>query len=286
MNCLICQGPSERIFQKSGYWIRECRNCHHRFAEITPTNDHAHQIYQDDYFMGGAAGYPDYLGEAKIISAYGRRYALMLEKFMNPGVVLDVGAAAGFFLKGFQQMGWHGIGLEPNLSMAEYGRTHFNLQIENETLEHFSSTQQFDLLSMIQVIPHFFSLRQALQNAEKVTKPGGFWLIETWNRQSWIARLLDSHWHEYSPPSVLHWFSPEGLKLLVSQFGFSEIARGHPAKRISGAHAKSLLEYAMQGCRFGWLSGALKFIPDRLVIPYPSFDLFWILFQKNANSNL
>ena len=168
--------------------------------------------------------------------------------------------------------------------MAEYGRTHLGLQIESGSLEQFSSNQQFDLVSMIQVLPHFFDLRQALQKAADVTKPGGFWLIETWDRGSWIARLLGRNWHEYSPPSVLHWFSPAGLNLLVAQFGFSEVARGRPVKRISGAHAKHLLGHTLNNTPLSWLQGGLKIIPDHLDIPYPSCDLFWILFQKNTNS--
>jgi SAM-dependent methyltransferase len=285
MNCPICQNLSDRIFQKDGYWILECKSCHHRYAEMTPSADHSHQIYQDAYFNGGAAGYPDYLNEEKILTTHGRRYSLILKEFTAPGTLLDVGTAAGFILKGFQECGWQGIGLEPNSSMADYGRTHLGLQIESGNLEQFSSDQQFDLVNMIQVIAHFFDLRQALRKAADTTKPGGFWLIETWDRESWIARSLGRYWHEYSPPSVLHWFSPTDLNLLVAQFGFSEVARGRPLKRLSGAHAKSLLGHKLQNSPFGWLRGGLRAIPDHLVIPYPTFDLFWILFQKSTNSD-
>jgi SAM-dependent methyltransferase len=285
MNCLICQNPSERIFEKDGFWICECKSCHHRYAEITPSADHPHEIYQDEYFLGGADGYPDYLSEANILSTYGRRYSHILKKFTTPGTLLDVGTAAGFILKGFQESGWRGIGLEPNSSMAEYGRTHFGLQIESGSLEQFSSSQRFDLVSMIQVIAHFFDIRQALQKAAEATKSGGFWLIETWDRESWVARRFGRYWHEYSPPSVLHWFSPAGLNLLVAQFGFSEVARGHPAKRISGAHAKFILGHKLQNSLLRWARGGLKILPDHIVIPYPTFDLFWILFQKSINSD-
>ena len=175
--------------------------------------------------------------------------------------------------------------MEPNSSIASYGRTHLGLQIETGNLEQFSSNQQFDLVSMIQVIAHFFDIRQALQKAAEVTQPGGFWLIESWNRESWIARVLGQHWHEYSPPSVLHYFSPAGLNRLVAQFGFTEVARGRPVKRINGAHAKSLLEYKLQNSPLAWSLGGLKIIPDDVVIPYPTFDLFWILFQKSAGTD-
>lgn len=285
MNCPICQNPSDRVFQKDGYWIRECKSCHHRYAEITPSAAHPQQIYPDEYFKGGAAGYPDYLSEAKILSIHGRRCGIMLKKYTTPGILLDIGAAAGFILKGFQESGWRGIGLEPNSSMAEYGRTHLGLQIESGSLEQFSSSQQYDLVSMIQVIAHFYDIRQALQKAADVTRLSGFWLIETWDRESWVARCLGRYWHEYTPPGVLHWFSPAGLNLLVAQFGFSEVARGRPIKCISGAHVKSLLWHTLQNSSLGWSRCGLKIVPDHLVIPYPTFDLFWMLFQKSTNSN-
>jgi SAM-dependent methyltransferase len=285
MDCPICYNPTRHVFQKYWYWICECVNCHHRTVEMTPSSEHTNQIYQDEYFKGAPAGYPDYLGEERILLEHGRRYGNLLKQYTEPGIILDVGAAAGFLLKGFQESGWQGIGLEPNSSMASYGRANLGLQMETGSLENFSSSRRFDLVSMIQVIAHFSDIRQALQNAAEVTRNGGFWLIETWDRASWIARVLGEHWHEYSPPSVLHWFSPSGLNRLVAQYGFSEVARGHPEKRINGAHAKYLLEEKLQSLPRGLLQGALKIIPDQLAIPYPTFDLFWMLFQKNAHSD-
>ena len=284
MDCPICQNLSDRIFQKNGFWIRECKSCHHRYTEITPSGDHPEQIYQDDYFFGGADGYPDYLAEAKILSAHGKRYGNLLKKFTSPGTLLDVGAAAGFILKGFQETGWQGVGVEPNFSMAEYARTQLGIQMITGSLEQLPSGQQFDLVSMIQVVAHFYDLRQALQKAADVTKLGGFWLIETWDRASWAARLFGKNWQEYTPPGVLHWFSPAGIKQLANQFGFVEVARGRPAKYISGMHAKSLFRYSLQAPRLGWLRDMINIIPDQLVIPYPPVDLFWILLQKNKNA--
>ncbi len=283
MNCPICQSPSDRIFQIDGFWILECKSCYHRYAEIIASNDHIDQVYQDEYFKGGAAGYMDYLSEANILTSHGRRYGLILSKYTPPGMLLDVGTAAGFTLKGLLESGWRGIGLEPNLSMVEYGRTHLDLQIECGSLEQFSTNQKFDVVVMIQVISHFYDIRQALQKAANITNPGGFWLIEMWDRESWVARILGKYWHEYSPPSVLQWFSPTGLKHLVAQFGFSEIARGRPKKFINSAHAKSLLKYKLQNSALGWLQRGLAIVPDHLIFPYPTFDLYWFLFQKNPN---
>lgn len=196
--------------------------------------------------------------------------------------MLDVGAAAGFILKGFQAYGWSVTGIEPNPHMAEYARTQLGLQMQTGTLEQHHSSECYDLISMIQVVSHFYDVRQALQAATALTRPGGFWLIETWNRNSWAARAFGPHWQEYSPPSVLHWFSTEGLRHLAAQFGFSEVARGKSLKWVSSEHAKSLLRYKLEDSRQKrFISSLVGLIPRRLALPYPGDDLFWALYQRS-----
>lgn len=281
MECPICQGVSTRLFSQYGYWIRQCQKCGFQFAELTPSKQHTQQVYSDEYFQGGKAGYPDYLKEATLLRNRGRYYSRILKRYLQPETILDVGAAAGFILQGFLDSGWQGKGLEPNPSMAYYGSKHLGLDIEVGTLENFSSEQRYQVISMIQLVAHFGNLQTAFQVAAQVTQPQGFWLIETWNRRSLTAKVMGKHWHEYSPPSVLHWFSPQDLQSLAQQFGFREIARGRPLKLINGAHAKSLLQYKLQESSLGrLLYPILKIIPDSLTIPYPAEDLFYVLFQK------
>ena len=278
VTCPICGGVSPRLFMSHDYWIRDCRICPHRFAEIAPVANHVETTYDDHYFFGGGAGYQNYLVESQLLIEQGRRYGRLVAKHAGPGSVLDVGAAAGFLLEGYRQSGWRGAGIEPNPRLAEWARTNFTLPVTNGTLEDFRSEERFDLISIIQVVAHFVDPLKALRAADAVTRPGGFWLIETWNFVSWTSRLFGRNWHEYSPPSVLHWFCPQGLQRLAGEFGFREIARGRPAKWISGEHAKSLLTYKLGS---GLARGlAARVIPNRLSIPYPAEDLFWSLFQK------
>jgi 2-polyprenyl-3-methyl-5-hydroxy-6-metoxy-1,4-benzoquinol methylase len=279
--CPLCGQSSQRQFQKHGYWIRDCKNCKHRFAELQTSHNHAIATYSDSYFTGGGAGYPNYLAEATLLRQQGQRYAKLLNRYISPGIMLDVGAAAGFILQGFADYGWQGQGIEPNPSMAHHAQHTLALSVAVGTLEELQPSGPFDLVTAIQVVAHFFDIQQAFSRASQQTKSGGFWLIETWNWQSWMAKLLGKNWHEYSPPSVLHWFSPNSLAQFAARYGFQEIARGHPAKYISGAHAKSLLRYKLNGLPVEKILGkAIALIPDQFLIPYPAEDLFWILLQK------
>ncbi len=286
MNCVVCKKSDiKKLFYKNNYWICACNTCDHRFVEFQNSPDHVKHVYDDVYFQDGGAGYPDYLGEQNILIKHGQRYARLLSQFMKPGEVLDVGAAAGFILKGFVNSGWLGMGIEPNQKMTAYGKMTFGLNIVAEPLEEFSSDHQFDLINMIQVIAHFYDLRKALQKSTTLIKADGCILIETWNKDSWLAKFLKSNWHEYNPPSVLNFFSPVSLRTIMAQFGFHQVAVGRPLKWISGRHAKSVIKYNLKTSRFTQLAADLvNVMPDQLTIPYPSADLFWALFKKHQYS--
>lgn len=275
MNCPLCGENSERVFEVHGFWLRDCAACRHRFTEISANEAHVSEVYDDSYFLGGAAGYMNYAQEAKMLRNRGRMYAKKLAKYVSKtGEMLDVGAAAGFILQGFADENWRGIGLEPNENIAAIGREKFNLKIRQGSLENYETTEKFDLISMIQVVAHFYDPRKAFEKAHSLLNENGFLLIETWNRDSFSAKIFGKNWHEYSPPSILQFFSEKGLSNFLEVIGFEKIVLGRPSKKISGAHAKSLLKYKIGDNFF------LKLIPDNFNFPYPSEDLFWALYRK------
>ena len=275
MKCPLCQSNSKFALEVKGFKLLDCKVCKHRFAALETNENHADTTYDDSYFNDGGAGYSNYSFEAESLRERGRMYARKIKKFTNKeGSVLDVGAAAGFILQGFIDEGWGGSGIEPNKKIAKIGREEFGLHIEQGTLENFKTDEKYDLISMVQVVAHFWDQQKAFENATDILNDNGLLLIETWNRESLTAKLFGKNWHEYSPPSVLHWFSLNGLTEFLKTLGFELIAKGRPRKNISGKHVKSLLEYRIGKNYF------LDLIPDRINIPYPSEDLFWALYRK------
>jgi len=274
MNCPLCGAASVTAFAVHGFDILDCSGCGHRFAAIEADELHVAANYDDTYFNGGGAGYSDYSAEADLLRSRGKMYADMIAKYAPAGKMLDVGAAAGYILRGFCDKGWMGTGLEPNPAMAAFGREHLGLDMRQGSLESFGAGERFDLISMIQVAAHFYDPATAFSNAKELLNDDGLLLIETWDRSSMSARIFGKNWHEYSPPSVLHWFSKDGLTAFLDGLGFERVAGGRPSKKISGGHVRSLLKYRL-GDNF-----LLKLIPEKVNFPYPSEDLFWALFRK------
>ena len=212
--------------------------------------------YDDEYFFGGGAGYADYLSESGLLIAHGERYARLLDRHNVPvGDMLDVGSAAGFVMRGFANRGWNPQGLEPNESMAGTATDAFGFPVRWGDLENFESATQFDLITMIQVVAHFHDVHAAMSAAARHTKNGGHWLIETWNHRSLTARLFGTQWHEYSPPSVLQWFSPASLTRLAAEYGMKVIALGRPPE-IHQGRARSIAS-GVSSCPVGMVELAV-----------------------------
>lgn len=282
-NIISCQEKRITCFEKNGYPVLQCEKCGHRFVKIQDTNNHLDKVYSDEYFFEGKDGYPNYLEEQDILYKYGVKYAKIVSKYVKPGNVLDTGCAAGFILKGFKDSGWNCYGIEPNETMAAYGKDKLDLNITVGSLETFTTNQKFDLVNMIQVIGHFYDIDKALVNTSALVKPGGFVLIESWNMKSMVARLMGKNWHEYSPPSVIHWFSDKTLEQLFKYYGFALVKKGFPSKRINVKHALSLMEDKTPNFIFKKkLVKLLNNSVGKLNVIYPPVDVKWYLFKKDT----
>lgn len=280
--CPICSSSADGAFECDGYPIHECKVCQHRFTPAPLSSSHVSDTYDDAYFFGGGAGYANYMSEEQLLLRHAQRYVDIIDQHATPGIMLDVGTAAGFTMEQFAASGWRTRGVEPNSKMAAIASERTGCDVRVGALESYDCDSPFDLITMIQVIAHFHDLNEAMHRAAALTRPGGFWLVETWNYRSLTARLFGRYWHEYSPPSVLHWFSPQSMTQLAHRHGMSTVARGRPKKRLDGAHAKSLLRYHCSQSAIGRLLRPLThLLPNKMQLLYPADDLFWILLRKD-----
>lgn len=283
--CVVCKSALKKIFTVNKYQIFECINCSHRQTFPLSSSGHVENIYCDQYFFEGGAGYPDYHREKEILEERGRKYAAILAaQGKHKGSLLDVGSAAGYMLKGFQDAGWEGTGIEPNKTMADYARKILGLNVINQSIENCKLDAQYDLVLLSQVINHLIDPDRALRDVLRCVRPQGYALVETFNYKSLTAKLMGKAWHCYIPPSVLHWFSPESLDLFFSNHGFNSVKRGRSLRKIKWAHAKAVLSHKLQEVPKGkWLVKPLDWLPDDITVLYPSEDLYYSLYRKRVS---
>jgi len=276
-----CKEKKTFLFEKNGYPIYECKKCGFRFSELKEVNNHLANVYSDDYFFAGGAGYPNYLDEKDQLYKSGIRYAKIVSKFTKPGKVLDVGCAAGFYLKGFEKAGWECVGLEPNDTVASYGRNELNLNIVTGDLETFQSEEKFDLINLIEVIGSFHDLNKAMLQVQNLVKNEGIVLVESWDHSSKVARFFGVSWHEYCPPSVINWYTNKTLAELFKFYGFDLVSKGRPSKKIKGSHALEIVAKNMPNFLFKKpIFNFFKYTIGKITLAYPPFDLKWYIFKK------
>ena len=280
--CPLCKSSSSVWRTLRDHLIEECGECRHRFTQSADCDSHIEQIYDDHYFTGGGAGYIDYLSQEELLRIRGQQYARMVARITRSrGTVLDVGAAAGFLLSGWLEDKWNGIGVEPNKSMAARAQNN-GMDVRCGTFEDmvFPEIGNIDCIAMVQVISHFLDPCRALEKSFALLKPGGTLLVETWNRSSLIARYSGERWHEYSPPSVLHWFTPDALHRAAFSQGFTHMKSARSLRIINVGHAKSLLDHVDKSMPYRIARFMLRFVPNWMNIPYPGDDLIWALYRK------
>jgi SAM-dependent methyltransferase len=280
--CIICHYKTRSHFLVRGYRLFVCKRCDYVFIDPTVARSlSSSSLFDDAYFTGGGAGYANYLAEGELLQAHGRRYGTLLAA---AGVrdVLDVGAAAGFILRGLQEAGLRGAGIEPNATMAGFAVRELALDVRSTTLERFDEcTRTFDAVVMLQVIDHVEDIRLAFERVARLTRSGGRCLIEFGNRASFTARLLRSAWHEYAPPSVQRVFSLRALERLLSDYGFRLNSTGRAEKYLRADHALALIEYKL-GPRLGHavVPHLARLMPPGARLRYPADDIVWAMFER------
>ncbi len=286
--CACCQQSLQPAFEVNRHQVMECSQCGHQQLIALETSAARRKliasIYDDRYFAGGGDGYPDYPAEEDQLQVRGSQYARVLRRHGHrQGRLLDVGCAAGFLLAGLTAEAttdFTGLGIDPNRTMVELGRKR-GLDLEVTTLEDLGAeTEPFDGALLVQVIAHFDRPQDALARLATRVKAGKPVLVETWDRHSVTARAFGKRWHEYSPPSVRHWFTRTSLDTLMTRTGFEHRASGRPSRRLRLAHAASLLGHKLGFARDGKLVAWTRRIPQWAWLPYPGDDLFWALYER------
>jgi SAM-dependent methyltransferase len=141
--------------------------------------------------------------------------------FARPGRVLDVGCAAGYFLRVMQEEGWQVTGLEPSDAirpMAEerIGRENVRAGLLGQVE---LAPRSFDLVTMWDVIEHVPDVVGAARAVRELLAPGGKFLIETQDVDSLAARVLGRRWQHYKHAEHIYHFQRETIAAVLERAG-------------------------------------------------------------------
>jgi len=186
-------------------------------------------FYDRQYFQSAdvSRGYDDYTslqaGLARTARGRLRRISRLLpptaETRGSPGRLLDLGCAAGYFLDEARRAGWQVRGVELSPYAAQRARER-GLDVTQAPLEQFPlPTASFDCVTLWDVLEHVRDPAGVLAGAARAVRPGGVLALSTGDVTSLCARLSGRHWHLFTLPEHLYFFSPQALRRLLERVG-------------------------------------------------------------------
>ncbi len=265
--CQVC-GSAERTlkFEDGPYRVYTCSAC--TFVYVTPrlTGQALLDVYNETYWKSDnpkVRGYADYASESALyLKTYKKRMKLVSKWLPKKGRILDVGCAAGYFLRIAQQHGHDVHGVELSEAIAQeaiqsLGKDRiYNGLLDDAVTARGWQDHSFDLITIWDVIEHVPEPQSLLASIKKLIKPGGKLLLETQNVNSRLANRLGKRWHHYKHDEHLYHFNPDTISRLLTDCGYEVLTCGS--------------SYAGKYVSFGFLAeraGRLGTIPGLLAKP-------------------
>jgi SAM-dependent methyltransferase len=138
------------------------------------------------------------------------------------GRLLDVGTAAGAFLKAASDAGWDATGIEPNGWLADWGREQYGVRIHVGSVDDVLLAGSFDVVTLWDVIEHTPDPLHVLTRVNALLRPGGLLVVNFPDIGSWIARALGRRWPFLSSVH-LYYFTRDTMAAALERAGFDTI---------------------------------------------------------------
>lgn len=274
--CAVCGSHEARPFMAHPpYAIVGCAGCGLRYLSPRPSPEAIAGLYAETYYHSADSvshGYSAYTAEAE---NWRRTFQDRLRHLPAAGKLLDVGAAAGFFVEQARLAGWEAEGVEPSEWASRYAREQLGVPVATGTLESARYPDAtFDAVTMWEVIEHLPDPRGFLAEVARVVKPGGLFALSTPDAGSLVARLTGQRWLGWHKvPEHLYYFDRPSLSRLLTENGFSVVDARYVSLTVTWGFAFERL-----GALFGqaWLGKLPGWLKDRSLAVNPYYDLMII----------
>jgi ubiquinone/menaquinone biosynthesis C-methylase UbiE len=195
--CILCGSSDSSLLAVNplfgeDFRVVRCNNC-----RLMRTNPRPTPQWKERFYDPAFNGYIEdqgrdfiYLPAPSRTRAY-QAILKFLSKHLSPGArLLDMGCAAGSFVKAAGEYGFDAWGCEWSENAVSYGRSHYDLEIVQGQAEKIpADNESCAAVTMLHLIEHLPDPLQALKEVHRVLHPSGLLFIETPN-------YLPHYYHE------------------------------------------------------------------------------------------
>ncbi len=217
--CPICDGTSSEPFSmKFGLPLRKCLRCSLVYLE-KPHIKHWFDNVEEEFFSNGYLRHRDIFLERFLINKAINRLKV-IQRFRTSGHLLDIGCGTGELVYIANKFGYKAEGLEYSQSLAEYGRTKYNVVIYLGELSDINFQKQYDIIVMSHVLEHTLDPTTTLRVILKLLSHDGILYIAVPNIACWEAKFRG--WGSYEPYHIWY-FNEANLTQLLVKVGYKVV---------------------------------------------------------------
>ncbi len=206
--------------------LTRCVCCGHVAANIDPALLKTKDIYSPDYFQKG-----EYFHYARDRFCFEKNFHNRLKTLLcyrRGGRLLEIGAAAGFFLN-LARGHFSTLGYEICEDMAAYARRTFSLDVRSsDFLTDALPEGHFDAVVMWDVIEHLVHPQDFIGKIHALLKDKGVLVLTTGDIGSFTAKAQGAGWRLIHPPTHIHYFSRRSMIRLLTKHGFEIVRVEYP----------------------------------------------------------
>jgi 2-polyprenyl-3-methyl-5-hydroxy-6-metoxy-1,4-benzoquinol methylase len=236
VNCTLCttvfDADQAVIVVKDGHQIVRCPVCGLVSRASLPAPADIAELYGTEYFAAtegslGHEGYLDYVADEDVHRANARRRLARIRRFVEPGNLLDVGCAAGFFVDEARRAGWAARGVDVSEEMVTWGQNRLRANLRVGTLADLPQERAASCVTMWDYLEHALDPRTDLVRARAHLRPGGILALSTGDIGSLLARVSLERWHLLTPRHHNYFFSATTLRRVLASVDLEVVALGH-----------------------------------------------------------
>ena len=294
--CPICVAPGARMIAVAhdrlfgiafgNFHLYRCRSCGCVFQHPLPDSATLASFYPRQYWWSESRQSRFSSVLSRMERAYREFVALDHVRFLERCAagagsgrsLLDIGCGSGTFLHLARRRGFLPHGMDVSARAVAAAREQYGLAVrQGEIGSDVWKGRDFDLVTMFHVLEHLPDPRRAITYAGGLLKPGGRLILQVPNVASLQARIFGARWYGLDVPRHLINFTPQALRLLLGQAGFScklvprFSLRDNPASLASSLaigldpigrrgrekRSNAIMEGALEICYFGLVLLAL-----------------------------
>jgi 2-polyprenyl-3-methyl-5-hydroxy-6-metoxy-1,4-benzoquinol methylase len=265
--CYLCgstEGPV--LVDDPPFQVRLCAKCGLGYTTPRVRADRLQEIYDLGYFTSESAGdfgYAQYADDAPgYMKTFERKVRIVREYVPHGSRILEVGCAAGFFLKAARDAGYDAHGIEVSASILAHARDVLKLgNLFEGTVSDFpGQPHSYDAAALWDVVEHLADPLKDLARVRELLKPGGHLFVQTQDVSSLTRKILGAKWPHFKQLEHVYHFAPRTVTTLLERAGF-EVLRIQ--KRGAGKYI-SIAFFIDRMRRFGK-------IPHLLALPLTPF---------------